>query len=158
MSLIIWALRHFLPVELLLNPITYRCLLRVLSLVRRPLVALDFVLLQDNKWAFAAGLGPWNQFLGLSLSTTRTMPHCQMLVFLPTFNMIVNLLLVISFPHTPACPETQYSPTVCQVEKSLNAFWHYCNNADIVLAAWNAFRAAWPTEQILPYFFGITWV
>jgi len=44
-------------------------------------------------------------------------------------------LLVISFPHTPACPGAQYSPTVCQVELSFNAFWHCHTNGHIVLAA-----------------------
>ena len=34
-------------------------------------------------------------------------------------NPLANL-----FPYTSACPGTQYSPTVCQVEISFNAFWH----------------------------------
>jgi hypothetical protein len=37
-------------------------------------------------------------------------------------------LSTISFPCTPACPRTQYSPTVCQVEISFNAFWHCHTN------------------------------
>jgi hypothetical protein len=40
------------------NPITYRCLLRVLCPVRRPVTTLDCVLLKDSNRAFVAGLGP----------------------------------------------------------------------------------------------------
>jgi len=40
---------HFLQVELLLSPITCRCLLMVLCPVSRPITALDCVLLKDNE-------------------------------------------------------------------------------------------------------------
>jgi len=89
-----------------------------------------------------SGLCSWararNQFSSLSLSTTRTMTHCQMLVIHRLFNVIIDILprdpkgwlrshnfwvepplaslLGISIPHTPASPGTHYSPTVCQVE------------------------------------------
>ena len=43
---------HFLQVGLLLSPSTYRCLLRVLCPVRRPVLTLDCVLLKDNNRAF----------------------------------------------------------------------------------------------------------
>jgi len=49
---------HFLQEGLLLNPITYRCLLRLLCPVRRPVTTLDCVVLKDNDWTFVAGLGP----------------------------------------------------------------------------------------------------
>ena len=49
---------HFLQMGLLLSPITYKCLLRVLCPVRRPITALDCVLLKDNNRAFVAKLGP----------------------------------------------------------------------------------------------------
>jgi hypothetical protein len=49
---------HFLQVVLLLTPITYRCLLRVLFPVKRPTTTLDCVLLKDNNWAFVARSGP----------------------------------------------------------------------------------------------------
>ena len=49
---------HFLQVGLLLNPITYRCLLRVLCPVRRPGKTLDCALWKDSNRAFVAGLGP----------------------------------------------------------------------------------------------------
>jgi len=49
---------HFLQVGLVLNPIIYRCLLKVLCPVRRPVTALDCVLLKDSNRVFVAGLGP----------------------------------------------------------------------------------------------------
>jgi len=48
---------HFLQVGLLLNIITYRCLLRVLCLVRRPVLTLDCVLLKDSNRTSVAELG-----------------------------------------------------------------------------------------------------
>ena len=33
-------------------------------------------------------------------------------------------LSAISFPRTPPCPGTQYSPSACRVEMSFNVFWH----------------------------------
>ena len=49
---------RFLQVGLLLSPITYKCLLKVLCPVRRPITTLDFVLLKDNKRALIARSGP----------------------------------------------------------------------------------------------------
>ena len=45
---------HFLQVGLLLSPITYKCRLRVLCPVRRPVTTLDCVLLNDNNCALVA--------------------------------------------------------------------------------------------------------
>ena len=57
-------------------------------------------------------------------------------------NVLVEPLLAslqaISFPRSPACPGTHYSPTVCRVEISFKAFWHCFTNGDAVLAAWSA--------------------
>ena len=49
---------HFLLMGLLLSPITYKCLLRVLCPVRRPITILDCVLLKDNYQALVGRLGP----------------------------------------------------------------------------------------------------
>jgi hypothetical protein len=49
---------HFLQVGLLLNPIIYRSLLKVLCPVSRPVTTLDFVLLKDNNCALVARSGP----------------------------------------------------------------------------------------------------
>jgi len=49
---------HFLQVGLLLSPITYECLLKVLYPVRRPITTLDCVLLKDNNRTLVAKSGP----------------------------------------------------------------------------------------------------
>jgi len=53
-----FSVPHFLQMRLLLGPITYKCLLRVLCPVRRPITALDCVLLKDNNRALVARVGP----------------------------------------------------------------------------------------------------
>jgi len=49
---------HFLQVGLLLNPITYKCLLKALRPVSRPITSLDCVLLKDNNRALVARSRP----------------------------------------------------------------------------------------------------
>ena len=49
---------HFLQVGLLISPIIYKCLLKVLCPVRGPITTLDCVLLQDNNRALVARSGP----------------------------------------------------------------------------------------------------
>ena len=49
---------HFLQVKLLLSPIIYKCLLKVLCPVSRPITTLDCVLLKDSNQALVARLGP----------------------------------------------------------------------------------------------------
>jgi hypothetical protein len=49
---------YFLQAGLLLSPIIYKCLLKVLCPVRRPITTLDCVLLKDNNWALVARSGP----------------------------------------------------------------------------------------------------
>jgi hypothetical protein len=49
---------HFLQAGLLLNPIVYRRLLKVLCPVSRPLTTLDCVLLKDSNRASVARFGP----------------------------------------------------------------------------------------------------
>ena len=49
---------HLLQVGLLCSPIIYKCLLKVLCPVSRPITTLDCVLLKDNSQAPAARLGP----------------------------------------------------------------------------------------------------
>jgi hypothetical protein len=121
----------------------------------------------------------WNQFLSLSLSTAKTEPYYQMLVIHTAFYLSFYILprhlqgqsgpikfwtelslvslLVVSFPHTPACPGTQYSPTMHQVE-IFNVFWLCHTNGDVDLAAWRAFRAAWLSQQILTSYSGLAFV
>jgi len=49
---------HILQMGLLLSPITYKCLLKLLCPVSRPITALDCVLLKDNNRALVARSGP----------------------------------------------------------------------------------------------------
>ena len=86
-----FSVPHFLQVGLLLSPIIYKCLLRVLCPVSRPIITLDCVLLKDNNRSLAATLGS-NQFSSLSLYNTRTMPQYQMLFFHPEFHLSSYIL------------------------------------------------------------------
>ena len=52
------SLPHFLQVGLLFNPITYKCLLKVLCPVRTPITTLHCILLKDNNRALVVRLGP----------------------------------------------------------------------------------------------------
>jgi hypothetical protein len=163
---------HFLQVGLLLNPITYRCLLRVLHPVRRPVTTLDCVLLKESNQAFVAGLGPEINFRAClwvlqgphHIAKCLLSIHCLILLLIfcletprdgsGPINWVeppLASLSGISLLRTPACPGTQYSPTLCPMEISFNAFWHCHTNVDVVLAAWRAFRAAWLSWQILVY-------
>jgi hypothetical protein len=135
---------HFLQVELLLSPITYKCLLKMLCPVRRPITNLDCVLLKDNNRTLVARLGPEINS-GSCLCVLQGPRHntkcwfsIQRFIFLLMFCLETtkkgsgptNLwtepslasLSAISFPRIPACPGTQYSPTVCRTEISLNTF------------------------------------
>jgi hypothetical protein len=49
---------HFLQMGLLLSPVAYKCRLRVLCPVRRPMTSLDCVLLMDNNHALVTKSGP----------------------------------------------------------------------------------------------------
>ena len=49
---------HFLQVGLLLSPFIYKCLLKVLGPVRRPITTLDCVLLRDSYQVLVARSGP----------------------------------------------------------------------------------------------------
>ena len=104
-------------------------------------MTLDFVLLKESNQAFVAGLGPEINFrtcLWL-LQGPQYIAKCwlstQCLILLLIFCLEtqrkssgpINFwvgpslasLLASSFPHTLACPGTQYSPPVCWVEYTL---------------------------------------
>jgi len=49
---------HFLKIGLLLSPIIYKCLLKVLCPVRMPITTLDCVVLEDNNRTLVARSGP----------------------------------------------------------------------------------------------------
>ena len=136
---------HFLQVGLLFSPITCRCLFKVLCPVSRPITALDCVLLKDNNRAPVARLGPEiNSWACLCVPqglghNARCCLCIQRFIFLLTFCLetpkkgsgpinrwpepLLVSLSAISFPLTPAWPETQYSLTACRVEIPFND-WH----------------------------------
>jgi len=128
---------HFLQGGLQLNPIACRCILRLCP-VRRPVMTLDFVLLKESNRAFVARLGPeiniraclWLLQGPHYIAKCWLSTHCLILLLIfcletprdssGPINFWVEPPLVslsaISFPHTLACPGTQYSPLVCRVE------------------------------------------
>ena len=132
--------------------------------VRRPVTTLDCALLRDSNLVFEVGLGSEINFWACLwvLPGPRHIAKCwlstrRLILFLifcletprdgagPTNFWIephVASLPAITFPRTPACPGTQYSPAACRVEISLNVFWHSCTKWDVVVAAWSAFRAS----------------
>ena len=159
--------------RLLLNTLTYRCVLRVLCPVRRPVATGDCVRLKGNWRSLVSRQGSeinfpaclWvpqapHHLAKCCLSTQRLI---SLLIFWlrpprdgsgPVYFGIEPPLTtssVISFPRNPACPWTQYIPTVFRLEISFNAFCHCCTNGDIALAAWSAYRLVWLSEQILIY-------
>jgi hypothetical protein len=127
------SVTHFLQMRFLLSPNLYKCLLKVLCPVNRPITTLDCVLLKDNNWALVARLGPEiNSWACLCVlhgprHNTRCCFAIQRFIFLLIFCLktpkkgsgptnrwtepSLASLSAILFPLTPACPGTQYSPT-----------------------------------------------
>ena len=116
----------------------WRCLLRVLCPVRRPVSALDCVLLKNRNLALAPRQGSeinsgaclwvsrrprhyiqcWltNQRLNLlHISCLETSKASPGLIICRT-ELSLASSSAISLPRTPAYPGTQYSPTLCWVE------------------------------------------
>ena len=132
------SVQYFLQMGLLLSPNIYKCLLRVLCPVSRPITTLDCVLLKDKTRAPVARSGTEiNSHACLCVlqgqcHNTRCWLAIQRFIFLLTFRLETpkkgsgptNLwtepslasMWAISFPHTPACPGIQYRPTVCQID------------------------------------------
>ena len=77
---------------ILVSPHRWRCLLRLLRLVRRPITTPDCVLLKDRSLVFAVRTRPRNKFSSLSLGTDKTPPFCHMLVMHPAFYLSYILL------------------------------------------------------------------
>jgi len=121
--------------------------------VKRPVTALDCVLLKDRNLALAPRQGPEiNSRACLWVSPRPHGNQCwltnQCLIFRvscretpkvgsgPTnfrTELCLASLSAILLPHTPACPGTQYSPTTCRVEISFSAFWHCWTSAYLLL-------------------------
>ena len=156
------SVTHFLQVGLLLNPNTYRCLLRVLCLVRRPVTTLVWVLLKDSNWVFVAGLGD------------------HMLVIHPACNLITGILPRVSkgrlrsykllsgaapcklvgdfisiYPcmsRDPVQPHSVPARDIIQHLLSLLYQWRHC------FGSLKSFQSLLLSEQIVTYFSGPPWV
>jgi hypothetical protein len=126
------------------SPIRWRCLLRVLCPVRRPVTALDYVLLKDRNLALAPRQGP--EINSRVCLWVLPSPHPHIRCWLTNQRLILRRIScletpkassgpsnsrtepslasssAISLPHTPACPWTQYSPTANSVEVSSMPF------------------------------------
>jgi len=139
---------HLLHSGLSDSPIRWRYLLRVLCPMRRPVTALDCVLLKGWNLALAPKQGPEITSRACLWVSPKPRHHIQcwltnqhlLLLLMPCLetpnagsgptNFRAQPCLAsssaISFPPTPARPGTQYSPTACRVETSFNTFWHCC--------------------------------
>jgi hypothetical protein len=133
-----FSVPHFLQVRLLLSPIIYKCLLKVLCPVSRPITTPDCVLLKDNNLAPVGRSGPEinSRACLCVLQGPRHNTSCwfsiQRFIFLLKFCLetpkkgsvptnrwtepSLASLSAISFYLSPACPGTNYSPTLCRVE------------------------------------------
>ena len=157
-----FSVTHSLQVGLLLNPNTYRCLLRVLCLVRRPVTTLVWVLLKDRNRVFVAELG-----------------H-QILVIRPACNRIIDILPRVSkgwlrsykllsgaapcelvgdfisiYPCMSSNPVQPHSVLVRDIIQHLLALlhqWRHC------FGSLKSFQSLLLSEQILAYFSGLPWV
>jgi hypothetical protein len=72
------------------STIMWRCLLKVLCPVRRPITTLDCFLLKDNILVLVAIRGP--ELSSLSLSASKTLPQCHVLFIQPTLNFLLYTL------------------------------------------------------------------
>jgi len=133
---------HLLHNGLSHSPIRWRYLVRVLWPVRRPVTALNCVLLKDRNLALAPRQGPEINSRACLWMSPRPCHHTQCWLTNQRLILLISSLettkagsgptnfraepslassSAISFPYTPACPGTQYSPTACRVEISFNA-------------------------------------
>jgi hypothetical protein len=76
---------RFLRVRLLLGPITYKCLPKVLCPVRRPITTLDCALLKDDNRTPVASLGPEINSRACLCVLPRTTPQYQRFIFFLMF-------------------------------------------------------------------------
>jgi len=135
--------------------------------------------IKKHKSHLCSDNGDRNQFSSLSLSTTKTAPHYQMLVIhtafylsfytLPTdsqgwlrsykiLNRTVSCELVGSF--ISSYPSMSRDPIQSHDApgRDIQHLWLCHTNGDTVLAAWRAFRATWLSQQILTSYSGLAFV
>ena len=128
---------HLLHSGLSDSPGRWRCLLRVLCLVRRPATTLDCVLLKDSNLTLAPRQDP--QISSRACLRVSPSPRHHIQCWLTNQHLILPISCLgtpkagssptnfrtepslasssaVSLPLTPGCPGTQYSPTACWVE------------------------------------------
>jgi len=139
-----------------LSPITYKCRLRVLCPVRRPMTTLDCVLLKDNNRVLVGKSGP--EIKSQACLCVLQGPRHITKYWLSNQHLIFFLCSVLRPPRKALFSQTseQNRPLracwrfhflthrhaqgpskapVCWVEMLFNAFWHCCTMEDGVLAA-----------------------
>jgi len=129
---------HLLHTGLFDSPIRWRCLLGVLYPVRRPVTALDCVLLKDRNLTLTPRQGPEINSRACLWVSPRPRHHFQ--CWLNNQRLILLRISCLEtpkagwgptdfrterplrarrrspLPRAPACPWTQYSPTTCLVD------------------------------------------
>jgi len=129
---------HVLHEGLLVSPVKWRCLIRVLCPVRRPVMTLGMCPSKGLNLIFALRL--WPEVNSWAILWVLPRPCLLAQCWLSNHRFVCLLKFCLETRKT-ACPGTQYSPTVCRVETSFNVFWHCPANGDVVLAFRRAFRA-----------------
>jgi hypothetical protein len=94
---------HFLQVGLLLSPIIYKCLLRVLCPLSRPITTLDCVLLKDNNRPLVAGSGPeissraclWSSSDQKAVDVCRTRNQLEMRPFVINNKLYYHFMITL---------------------------------------------------------------
>jgi hypothetical protein len=151
----------------------WRCLLRVLCPVRRPITTQDCALLKDISVVLAAIWGPEiNTWCCLRVAASprnrikccQSNQHCILLLVLcretPTDGSCptewwaepsLGRSSAISFPRIPECPGTQKSPTGWLVEIS-NALWHCRTKAKQTVKISISFSSPSQHTKILTHF------
>ena len=144
---------HFLHKGLSSIPRRWRCLLRLLYPLRRPITTLDSVLLKDRSLTLVPRLGPeinsrsclwvsprsrqlahyWltNQRLSFFCVSRLETPRTGSGPRNPIAGPPIASSSAISLSRIPACPGTQYSPTACRVQISFKDLWHWWTTYDI---------------------------
>ena len=161
---------------LLLSPITYKCPLRVLCPVRRPMTILDCGLLKDNNRAFVAKSGPeicsWACLCVLQgpRHITKCWLSIQRLIFLLIFcletpkkgsgptNFWTEELVSDFISSQPGMPRDSVQPRSVLGRDVVQCLLALSYQGTLVLAGWRDFRAAWLSEHVLTYFYGLSWV
>jgi hypothetical protein len=87
---------HLLHEGLLVSPIKWRCLLKVVCPVRRPVTILDCILLKDRSLILVVGLGPGVSFQACLWVLIR--PHHITICWLSIQHIIFLLIFYLEIP------------------------------------------------------------